>query len=49
MVIDLSSTPLTIDKSTYHYHIAIAGEYGTSARRYVQLFTLRATIQQPTV
>jgi len=49
VVIDLSATPLTIDKSTYLYHVSIAGEYGTNAKRYVQIYALRATIQQPTV
>jgi hypothetical protein len=49
VVIDLSATPLTIDKSTYLYHVSIAGEYGTNAKRYVDLYSLRATIQQPTV
>jgi hypothetical protein len=49
VIIDLSATPLTIDKSTYLYFVSIAGEYGTNAKRYVELFALRATIQQPTV
>jgi hypothetical protein len=49
VVINLSSAPLTIDKSTYLYHVSIAGEYGTNAKRYVKIWSLRATIQQPTV
>jgi hypothetical protein len=49
VVIDMSASPFLIDKSLYHYHVAIAGEFGTYAKRYVTLCSLRATIQQPTV
>jgi hypothetical protein len=49
VLISLSSNPMLVDKSLYHYHVAIAGEFGTNAKRYVHLCSLRATIQQPTV